>query len=186
MGERHDAESGPHDQWILDTVDKYQISPDCSKEEFIAVVKRYARKVTDEFSLSVSVTELDWEVSVRAKRRAGAVKHRDGTPESVSLTWEYFEQKGWEAIAETIRHELIHVHLLNEAQDAGHGPPFRELAQDLNTRIRCSRFAEPNWWVVCDSCGDRVARYRRSPLIDDPDQYRCGSCGGALLVKSNS
>nr|WP_305794436.1 SprT-like domain-containing protein [Halomarina rubra] len=128
---------------------------------------------------------MDWEVSKRAKRRAGAVRHRDGEPLAVSLTWEQFQERGWGAAAETIRHELLHVHLLNEHGDAGHGERFRTLAEQLQTGVRCERFADPNWWVVCEDCGSRLARYRRSKLVTDTASYRCGGCGGSFRVVDN-
>ena len=160
--------------------DYYHIASDATEADFLAVAKSYARDVVDEYGLSVDVTGLEWEVSTRAKRRAGAVKYRDDTPETVSLTWAYFETMGWAAMAETIRHELAHVHLLNEYGDGSHGERFRELAARLETGVACERFATPKWWVVCRSCGERLARYRRSKLVTDVESYRCGSCGGSL------
>lgn len=163
----------------------YAISSDCSREEFLAVAKTYARAVVDEHGLSVSVGDLDWAVSTRARRRAGAVRHRDGEPEVVVLTWGQFETNGWDATAGTIRHELAHVHLLNEAGDPGHGPAFRRLADRLDAPLHCERFSDPRWWVVCAACGNRIARYRRSKLVTHVGEYECGECGGDLRVEEN-
>lgn len=167
-------------------VEYYRITPDASEAEFLAIARVYARDVVSEFDLSVNVSALEWEVSNRAKRRSGAVKHRDGDPESISLTWEYFEAKGWEAVAATIRHELIHAHLLTEYDDGSHGDRFVEWADRLQTSVRCERFSPPNWWVVCESCGEKLARYRQSKLVTEPDRYSCGSCGGRFVVTENS
>ncbi len=167
-------------------VDWYDISPACSHEEFLAVVKVYAREVVDRYDLTASVSDLSWEVSTRAKRRAGAVRYRDGTPETVVLTWDHFANQGWAATAATVRHELIHVHLLNEDGDASHGAHFRELAERLHTHVHCDRFVPPEWWVVCTGCGARLARYRESKLVTDPAQYRCGDCGGPFRVERNA
>jgi predicted SprT family Zn-dependent metalloprotease len=163
----------------------YRIDADCTRAEFLAVCKVYARDVVDAHDLTVAVSDLDWAVSTRAKRRAGVVEHRDGTPETIKLTWEHFESKGWPAVAATVRHELIHVHLLNEADDASHGERFRRLADRLDTSVRCERFADPKYWVVCDDCGTRLARYRRSKLVERPERYACGDCGGPLSVERN-
>jgi len=165
-------------------VSRYEISSDCSPEEFLAVSRVYAREVVAEHDLSVDVSGLDWEVSKRAKRRAGAVKYSDGTPDSVVLTWEYFEEMGWEETAATIRHELAHVHLLNEAGDPGHGPAFERLAEQLETHVHCERFATPKYWVRCDDCSNRLARYKKSKLVKHPGRYRCGDCGGSLVVEA--
>lgn len=158
----------------------YAVDSDVSVAEFRSVAKVYARDVAESYDLTVTVSDLDWEVSKRAKRRAGAVKHRGGAPETVSLTWAYFQEHGWGATADVIRHELVHVHLLNENDDPSHGDAFREWATKLQTAVTCERFAEPKWWVVCASCGSEMPRYRKSKLVKNPDSYRCGGCGGRL------
>ncbi|MFB6269463.1 MAG: SprT-like domain-containing protein [Halobacterium sp.] len=163
----------------LDT-EFYEVAPDASPSEFLAVAKVYARDVVENYGLNVAVSDLDWEVSKRAKRRAGAVKYRDSAPQTVSLTWEYFQEHGWGATASVVRHELIHVHLLNEDGDASHGDAFREWADRLQTTVRCERFADPNYWVVCRDCDSKMPRYRESKLVKNPESYRCGGCGGVL------
>jgi hypothetical protein len=168
---------------VTTVTEAYAIDADCSRAEFLAVAKVYARDVVDRHDLSVTVSDLEWEVSTRAKRRAGAVKHRDGDPEAIVLTWAQFAERGWRATAATIRHELIHVHLLNEADDPSHGPRFRDLADRLETHVHCDRFVDPDWWVVCESCETRLARYRRSKLVQNPGDYACGNCGGDLRVE---
>ena len=162
----------------------YTLEPDCTHTEFLAVAKVYARAVVEAFDLTVTVSALDWEVSMRAKRRAGAVRYRDGEPRAVVLTWEQFEREGWPTMAGTIRHELVHVHLLNEGVGPGHGDEFRELAEKLEAPVHCDRFAQPKWWILCRDCGARLARYRRSKLVSAPEQYRCGECGGAFVVRA--
>jgi SprT-like protein len=164
----------------------YEIGSGASTRELLAVAKLYARDVVECYDLSVDVRALEWEVSKRAKRRAGAVRHRDGEPQTVSLTWKQFQNRGWSATAETVRHELIHVHLLNEDEDASHGERFRDWADRLHTTVHCERFAEPDWWVVCEACGGQLARYRRSKLVEQPESYRCGDCGGRLFVEENA
>jgi SprT-like protein len=167
------------------TGDEYAIESGCSREEFLAVAKVYAREIVDAFDLTVTVSNLTWDVSKRAKRRAGAVEYRDGEPERIVLTWEQFADSGWEPMAATIRHELIHVHLLNEGVGPGHGDAFRELASILETPVHCDRFADPAYWVECTDCETSIARYRKSKLVKQPDQYRCRECGGTFAVRKN-
>lgn len=164
-------------------VDRYGVGPDSTHEEFLAAAKLYAREVVAEYELSVDVTRLEWAVSTRAKRRAGAVTYRDGDPETVTLTWAHFQNRGWAAAAATIRHELIHVHLIAEAGDASHGDDFRHLAERLDTHVHCERFVDPEWWVICTGCEAQLARYRRSKLVEHPEQYRCNDCGGSFRVE---
>jgi len=169
----------------LDT-EFYAIEGDVSTDEFLAVARVYAREVARNYDLSVAVDDLEWEVSKRAKRRAGAVKYRNGEPETVSLTWGLFQERGWGAAAETIRHELIHVHLLNEDGDPSHGSEFEAWANRLQTPVTCDLFAEPNYWVECRACGSEMARYRESKLVRNPDAYRCGGCGGELRSRETT
>lgn len=163
----------------------FEISTDCSQDEFLSVVKVYARKVVSEYDLDVDISSLTWEVSTRAKRRAGAVKHVNGEPSSVSITWEYFKQNGWMDTASTVRHELIHVHLLNLKNDASHGMEFKKWAKRLDTSLHCDLFVEPKWWIVCQCCESEIARYRKSKLVEHPEKYRCRNCGGEFQVKEN-
>lgn len=166
-------------------VSAYAVSPESTRREFLAAAKLYAREVVDAHGLTVAVDTLNWEVSARAKRRAGAVKHCDGTPETVSLTWDFFAEKGWEQTTEIVRHELAHVHLLNEADDGGHGPAFEALAERLRAPRHCERFVGPAWWVRCVDCSVELARYRASKLVEHPERYACGACGGRLRVERN-
>lgn len=167
-----------------DLLDRYRIDDAASDEEFLAAAKLYARAVADQHDLSVDVSALEWSVSKRAKRRAGAVKHRDGNPESVVITRAHFTEHGWEAAAATVRHELIHVHLLAMDGDATHGAAFEALAEELDAPINCERFTDPEWWVICENCGAKIARYRRSKLVEQPGQYRCRDCGGEFRVEA--
>jgi len=85
-------------------------------------------------------------------------------------------------MAETVRHELIHVHLLNEYGDASHGARFEAWAARLDTGVSCGLFTRPRWWVVCEDCDAALARYRESKLVRSAETYRCESCGGALRL----
>lgn len=164
---------------------QYAINRPCTHEEFLAVAKVYARDVVRAYDLSVSVSGLSWEVSTRARRRAGAITYRDGEPRCIKLAWKQFETRGWEATASTVRHELIHAHLLNEGVGSGHGPEFERMAEKLETPVHCERFSDPKWWVHCTECETKLARYRRSKVVKNPDRYQCCSCGGALRIQAN-
>jgi SprT-like protein len=161
----------------------YAVDAGASEAEFLAACKLYAREVVDAADLSVDVSALDWEVSRRAKRRAGQVRYRDDEPETVVLTWGYFERRGWAAMAETVRHELVHVHLIAEYGDGSHGERFERWAERLDTGVTCELFTTPEWWVVCEACDAALARYRESKLVRRVDEYRCGECGGNLRLE---
>jgi len=166
----------------LGTEQRYSLSSDCTDRELLSVVKIYAREVVDAHELAVSVRSLEWEISHRAKRRAGALFHADGQSEKIQIARRHFDNSGWLAVASTIRHELIHAHLVNTRDEPGHGDAFERLAEKLDTSVHCERFTEPNYWVRCEDCGLEIARYRKSKLVTAADQYRCGDCGGQFSV----
>lgn len=180
-----DTAPGAGNPAVDSVVERHHVDPDCSTEEFLAVSRVYARAVVEQFELTVTVSDLSWEVSRRAKRRAGVLEYRDGEPRTVRLAWRQFQRRGWTASAATIRHELAHAHLVNEGLGGGHGPEFRRLADRLETDVHCERFSDPTWWVCCTDCGAKLARYRRSKLVTEPGRYRCGDCGGRLRVERN-
>lgn len=183
MGGRENATGPTLTDGVLPDLSAYSISQSCTHEELLAVAKVYARAVVREFDLSVTVSDLSWEISTRAQRRAGATTYRNGEPQSITLAWKQFEERGWEATASTVRHELIHVHLLNEDVGPGHGDEFRQLADTLDTPVHCERFSEPKWWVKCIGCDAKLARYRRSKLVSNPGAYQCRTCGGDFEVE---
>lgn len=179
------ADDCPSEPAVTELVEEYRVSPECLEEEFLAAVKLYAREVVAQHELSVTVGDLEWEVSHRAKRRAGAVKHIDGDPQAVNLAWKHFESQEWPAVAATVRHELIHVHLLNEDSDSTHGLDFQRLAEHLNTFIHCERFTDPKYWVICKDCDYQLARYRHSKVVKHPTRYQCSECGGPFRVEQD-
>lgn len=165
--------------------ERYALASDCTDAELRSVAKIYARKVVDAHELAVPVSSLEWEISRRAKRRAGALFHADGQARKIQLARRQFENRGWLAVASTIRHELIHAHLVNTEGEAGHGARFEQLARKLETSVHCERFSEPNYWVHCDDCGRTLPRYRKSKLVKRPAQFRCGDCGGRFSVTTD-
>lgn len=155
-------------------------------DKFLKETKEYARSVVENYQLNVDVARLRWEVSKRAKRRAAAVKRKGTEPVEVSITWDYCRERNWSALKSTIRHELIHVHLLNEEDDPTHGEKFRGLASELDTSVNCKIFSEPKWWITCGECEMKLPRYKRSKLVRSPEKYSCGECGDDLTVRKVS
>ncbi len=52
----------------------------------------------------------------------------------------------------------------------------------LDTSQHCECFTAPKWEFVCEDCGGRSARYQRSKMVCNPEQYSCSKCGGLLRV----
>lgn len=174
--------------------------------DLLAWSRSYAHEVVARDDVAVDLALVDWEVSTRAKRRAAAVKRpripdaEVGTPlnwdaaeastplesESlrrctVSLTWaaaEAFDADEWMA---TLRHELIHVEQFQQFGTTDHGPRFERRAADLETPVRCRRFATPKFVLSCVDCGEAVARrYRDCKLVREHDQYQSSCCAAAI------
>lgn len=132
----------------------------------------------------VPVEEIAWEVSTRMKRSAGiAVYDREAEQVTIRLSWDAYQAYGWEEFARTVRHELIHAWQYYERGTADHGPTFRQWLDPLETDRHCERYAEPRYWIVCGDCGDRNPRYRRSKVVEQPERYSCGRCGGPIAVR---
>lgn len=147
---------------------------------------RRAVEHAESVPLPVDLEPITWEISHRAKRRAGACQFDRKTGEIViRLTWAAYEAFGWEEFAGVVRHELVHAYEFQTRGRSDHGPAFRRLARRVDAPHRCRRFTPPKFWVTCTDCGDRLARYRRSKLVTHPERYRCGGCGGSLVVERN-
>lgn len=145
-----------------------------------------AREHAASVPLAVDLSAVSWEISRRAKRRAGACRYDPDSGEvTIRLTWAAYEAFGWTEFSGVVRHELVHAYQFQTCGESDHGSRFRSLAGRVDAPRRCRRFTSPAFWVTCRDCGHRLARYRRSKLVKHPDRYRCGSCGGRLAVESN-
>lgn len=179
-------------------------------EELVAWARAYAREVRREWGVDVRLDLVEWEVSTRAKRRAGALKHpkitettvgipldwdraetadgrrADGRPfpATVSLTWGAFEAFDRDAFASIVRHELLHLEQYQHSGTTNHGTAFKSRAADLDTEVRCQTFTEPAYVLRCADCEGLVARrYRDCKLVRRADEYRSSCCGAALVLE---
>lgn len=155
-----------------------------TKAEFIERAEEYAAEVASEHFPDLPLESVEWEVSTRAKQAAGRTKYKRGGNGDITvrLAWAAYEKFGWEGMRETIRHELIHVWEVHEFGKSDHGVRFRARAEELDAEIHCKMFKEPKYWLICDDCGERTPRYKRSKTVKHPDRYSC-SCGGDLTVE---
>jgi SprT-like protein len=102
---------------------------------------------------------------------------------TISLAWDAYDSQGWEQFSSTVRHELIHAWQYHEFGEGGHGRTFQRWADTLDTSQYCEQFKMPKWWVICTECGGRLPRYRRSKVVIQPENYKCGGCCGSLRVE---
>lgn len=132
----------------------------------------------------------------RAKKRLGCcrmvnVNGRTGYELEISSMLETADD---EILKDVIYHELLHTcrGCMN------HGARWKALADKVNrtygTRIRTRADYEEldlqqaeqetyRYEISCTDCGAKNYRMRRSRIIDHPENYRCGRCGGKLRVR---
>lgn len=139
----------------------------------------YARTV----DVDVDLSAVEWEVSHRATRRAGACKYDRRTETvTISLTWDAHREHGWGSTRKTIRHELVHAWEFQHFGESGHGPRFRRKAAELRAPRHCEPFSDPRYVLRCE-CGWETDRHRASRPVKRPDAYRCKDCGGRYEVE---
>lgn len=153
-----------------------------TRAELLARAAAYAETV----ALDLDVAALSWEISERAKRRAGGCRYDPATGDiTVVLTWDAYREFGWREFTGTVRHELVHAWEYARVGESGHGPRFRRKADELDAPRHCRPFTDGRLRLVCpaDGCGWRAERHRASRPVRDPGAYRCGDCGGAYRVR---
>lgn len=129
-----------------------------------------------------------FEVNTRAKTRLGVCK-KSGGSYTIEIAAVLLDEQADEILLlETLLHELLHTCY----GCMKHTGRWKALAERVNaayglhiTRVADSNAlpapqAAPRYRVVCPHCGTVYARYKRSPLIKSPSNYRCGSCGRPL------
>lgn len=126
---------------------------------------------------------LDWS----GVRRPSAPTESPPTPSdgprrcTVSLTWDAAREFSVEEWKATLRHELIHVEQFQRFGTTDHGPRFERRATELDTPVRCRRFATPKYVLSCSRCADVVARrYRDCKLVREHGRYRSSCCEASL------
>lgn len=153
-----------------------------TEQEFLAVAKQYGKEVATEHFPELPIDEIEWEVSKRRKRSAGALRSNKATGEmKISLAWRAHKEYGWEQTCSTIRHELIHAHQFHTLPGTpDHGPHFKQLANELDTVVNCKSFTDPKYWIICNDCGEKTGRHKRSKTVKHPEKYQCSKCSGTL------
>jgi predicted SprT family Zn-dependent metalloprotease len=153
-----------------------------TRQALLSRAAAYAETV----DIAVDLNAVAWEVSERAKRRAGVCLY-DGEGETVTirLTWDAYEAYGWTEFSEVIRHELVHAWEFQRYGESDHGERFRRKADTVGASRHCRTFAEPRVRLRCtnDDCDWSADRHRASTVVTDPRAKRCGTCGARYLVE---
>lgn len=147
-------------------------------------LREWAAEYAETVDIDVDLSDVDWEISHRAKRRAGACLYDAATGDiTVRLSWDAFEANGWAACRRTIRHELVHAWQFQQFGVADHGQRFREKAAELDAPRHCQAFADARLRLVCSDCDWSADRHRAARTVTDPERYGCGACGSAYAVE---
>lgn len=155
-------------------------------DELLARARIHAREVVADYDLPVDLSSVEWDVSARAKRRAGACRwHADREVATIVLARRAYERYDWPEFAAVVRHELVHAWEFQQFGESGHGPRFRDRAAELEAPRHCRSFSEPRYVLRClgADCDWRAERHRASRPVRAPDGYRCGRCGGSYEVE---
>jgi SprT-like protein len=168
-----------------DTDEKCGESHPATKAALCERAAAHASKIAAENFPGLPVEAIDWETSTRMQRSAGvAIYDQQSEQITIRLSWDAYEAYGWEQFSRVVRHELIHAWQYHEYSEADHGATFKQWVKPLETDRHCKRYAEPKYWVICEECGSRDPRYRRSKVVKQPKKYSCGRCGSAISIEN--
>ncbi|WP_433634728.1 SprT-like domain-containing protein [Halomicrococcus sp. NG-SE-24] len=72
-------------------------------------MRTHAAAVAAEHFPEFPVEAIDWEISERAQRQAGVTEYDPATEAvTIRLTWDAYQEFGWQQFSKTVRHELVH------------------------------------------------------------------------------
>ncbi|WP_338728465.1 SprT-like domain-containing protein [Haladaptatus sp. DJG-WS-42] len=149
--------------------------------QLVERAKRHAKTV----ALPIDYSMVSWEVSERARRRAGQCLYNARTGAvTIRLTWAAFEAYGWEQFSGVVRHELVHAWEFQQFGESNHGRRFTKKAREVDAPCSCERFTDGRLTLSCteERCEWRAERHRASTVVTNPGRYRCGACQSRLVV----
>lgn len=154
-----------------------------TRAELLERARSYAATV----DIDVTVADLEWEISERAKRRAGGCRYDEADDQiTIVLTWDAYRAHGWTEFTGTIRHELVHAWEFEQFGTCGHGERFRRKAREIDAPRFCRAFTDGRLRLVCTAadCNWALERHRASKTVKFPDRgYACGECGSDYVVR---
>lgn len=100
-------------------------------------------------------------------------------------------------LKETIMHELLHTcdgcfnhggkwQLLASLVGRAYGYKIERAASCADMEVMENYKKSAKYEICCEKCGYTIYRYRKSNLVQNPDDYTCGVCGGKFNVKEIS
>lgn len=161
--------------------------------------RSYANEVItgDRWPLTTEHVDLDRitvETSTRMQRKHGVCTVSDDGECVIRLSEKTYERAGFEAVKETIRHELVHVSQYQSADtEIGHGPSFTRWVDPLDLSGRCSNHYDEEqedytYTFHCENCGFIGGRYRLCKTVRAAarNELYCRQCESREVEARNS
>lgn len=141
-------------------------------------------------------TVRNWQVNTRSKCRWGQCKTISPGVFDINISHRLLQDEvSDDAVKNTIIHELLHT----VEGCSSHKGRWKILAGKVNRAYpqyhikRTSSSDEKgveeirkpyqkNYKIVCSGCGYHVYRQKASKLVQHPEKFKCGKCGGKLSV----
>ena len=148
-------------------------------------LKKAIRDYAETIEIDVPLEKVEIEISKRLQRAAGKAIRR-GDNLKMRFAWKAYQSWGWNDDWEgTIRHELVHIWEYYNHDSGGHGLRFKTKAAEYDAPLHCPSFAEDEakWFIICSGCGNRMPRFRKSKVIENPGAYRSACCSEKIEVE---
>ena len=140
---------------------------------------RYAQNIT-------------FAVNTRAKTRLGVCK-KQGDRYTIEIAAPLLDESMPEKLLkETLHHELLHScrgcmqhtgkwKALAERVNAAYGYNIRRCASKDDQPLPRDLLPKAKYLLRCSKCGAEYPRQKMSAVVQHPERYRCGKCGGTLI-----
>ena len=141
-------------------------------------------------------TVRNWLINTRAKCRWGQCRRGSTDIFDISISHRLLQDDVLDVAAKgTIIHELLHT----VDGCSGHKGKWKLFAEKVNRAYpqynikrtttsaekgleELKRIYQKNYKIVCSGCGCYWYRQKASRLVQHPEKFRCGKCGGKLKV----
>jgi len=143
----------------------------------------------------IDLSRITFETSTRMTRRHGVCSSDGRGNCTIRLSAQTHDRAGFEALQETIRHELVHAYQQQTTGvDTGHGESFKQWVEPLALSGRCTTHYEKQpedykYRFYCmDGCGFIGGRHRWSTAVARAIEGTqvCGTCDAQLRVEGPS
>lgn len=133
---------------------------------------------------------ITYSVNTRATSRWGQCRY-DGKTKSYSINISnvLVDPSTVSGLKNTIIHELLH----SVPNGMGHTGEWKKFATIVNNHygydikrvntsvekgVELKNNDNSKYVFICEGCGQIIRRNRRSKFVDNPQNYKCGKCGG--------